>query len=59
VNLATRHVSGHLRPAYLLPEVLKWLVFGCEVVVVTVTQLIESVGALWEDQAIRVFGAAG
>ena len=59
MNLAAQHFSGQLRPAYLVPEVLKWLVFGCEVVVVTVTQLIESVGALWEDQAIMVFGAPG
>ena len=38
---------------------MKWLVFGCEVVVVTVMQLIESVSALLEDQAIVEFGAAG
>ena len=42
-----------------MSKVLKWLVFGCEVVVVTVMQLIESVSALGEDQVIVEFGAAG
>lgn len=58
VNLAERHVSRQLRLAYLAPEVLKRLVFGREVTVVTVMQLTESAALLWADQAGGVFGEA-
>ena len=58
VGLAERHVSRQLRLAYLAPEVLKRLVFGREVTVVTVMQLTESAALPWSDQASVVFGVA-
>ena len=56
VGLAERHVSRQLRLAYLAPEVLKRLVFGREVTVVTVMQLTESAALPWVEQAGVVFG---
>ena len=56
VNLAERHVSRQLRLAYLAPEVLKRLVFGREVTVVTLMQLTESAALPWVEQAGVVFG---
>jgi hypothetical protein len=55
VNLAERHVSRQLRLAYLAPEVLKRLVFGREVSVVTVMQLSECAALPWGDQVGVVF----
>jgi hypothetical protein len=55
VGLAERHVSRQLRLAYLAPEVLKRLVFGREVTVVTVMQLTESAALPWHEQSSIVF----
>ena len=57
VGLAERHVSRQLRLAYLAPEVLKRLVFGREVTVVTVMQLTESAALPWHEQSSIVFEA--
>ena len=56
VNLAERHVSRQLRLAYLAPEVLKRLVYGREVMAVTVMQLTEFALLSWQEQAVVVFG---
>lgn len=58
VKLAERHVSRQLRLAYLAPEVLKRLVFGREVTVVTLMQLTESTALPWHEQSAIVFGEA-
>jgi hypothetical protein len=57
VNLAERHVSRQLRLAYLAPEVLKRLVYGREVIAMTVMQLTECALLSWQEQAGVVFGA--
>ena len=56
VGLAERHVSRHLRHAYLEPEVLKPLTCGWEASAATLKQLIECALLAWQEQEDRVFG---
>ena len=55
VNLAERHVSRQLRLAYLAPEVLKRLTCGREAPAVSLYDLCNLVGEVWEIQACRAF----
>ena len=60
VGLAERHVSRQLRLTYLAPEVLKRLVYGREVLAVTVLDLSDCAALPWAEQAGEVFkGNAG
>ena len=59
VGLAERHVSRQLRLAYLAPEVLKRLVYGREVLAVTVLDLSDCAALPWAEQAGEVFEAEG
>jgi hypothetical protein len=60
VGLAERHVSRQLRLAYLVPEVLKRLVYGREGPAVTVLNLSDCAALPWAEQAVAAFeGDAG
>jgi hypothetical protein len=56
VNLAERHVSRQLRPAYLATEVLKRLVYKREVPAVTLMQLNETATLPWDDYVDFLLG---
>jgi hypothetical protein len=59
VGLAERHVSRQLRLAYLAPEVLKRLVYGREVLAMTVLDLSDCAALPWLEQAGVVFEGDG
>ena len=59
MDLAERHVSRQLRLAYLAPEVLKRLVYGREVLAVTVLDLSDCAALPWAEQAGEVFEGEG
>lgn len=55
VSLAERHVSRHLRLAYLAPEVLKRLTCGPEASAVNLYDLCFLAGETWQEQVKRAF----
>lgn len=55
VGLADRHVSRQLRLAYLVPEVLKRLVYKREVPAMSLLRLTDVAALPWDEQPEQVF----